>query len=333
MNSLIFLFHSARDILVVDKMGNIQQVTNYYPFGTPIHDLSNNPEFQPFKYNGKELDVMHGLNTLDYGARQYNPVLPVWDRVDPLAEKNYGVSPYAYCNNDPVNKIDPNGEWGWDVNGNLVAQNGDNVKSMATFLGASQYDAIEMLNRNKISVSKNGEIIAKNINGLVLDKSSLYVMKADKSGVVLESKVGLALATSPLSGCKAGSGPHHNSLAVMHYFTGNGEPADVGDAATAMLMNTPRFKENLKKTTTENRNDAEFSVDMTGLVFHIGRTPVNYTVHRGSRTSHVDFHLFQYKNGKMDSFSDPLDLGFEFLGGMKYDYKLRTVTYYFKPVK
>ena len=32
MNSLIFLFHSARDMLVVDKIGNIQQVTNYYPF-------------------------------------------------------------------------------------------------------------------------------------------------------------------------------------------------------------------------------------------------------------------------------------------------------------
>lgn len=67
---------------VVSKSDSIEQVTNYYPFGTPIHDLSNNPEFQPFKYNGKELDMMHGLNTLDYGARQYDPVLPVWDRVE-----------------------------------------------------------------------------------------------------------------------------------------------------------------------------------------------------------------------------------------------------------
>ena len=71
--------------------------------------MSNNPEFQPFKYNGKEFDMMHGLNTFDYGARQYDPVLPVWDRVDPLAEKYYNISPYAYCNNDPVNKIDPDG--------------------------------------------------------------------------------------------------------------------------------------------------------------------------------------------------------------------------------
>lgn len=36
--------------------------------------------------NGKELDLMHGLNTYDYGARQYDPILAKWDRVDPLAE-------------------------------------------------------------------------------------------------------------------------------------------------------------------------------------------------------------------------------------------------------
>lgn len=34
----------------------------------------------------------------------------------------------------------------------------------------------------------------------------------------------------------------------------------------------------------------------------------------------------------MDSFSDPLDIGRE-LGGTPYDYKLRTVTYFFKPVR
>ena len=33
------------------------------------------------------------------------------------------------------------------------------------------------------------------------------------------------------------------------------------------------------------------------------------------------------------SVSDPLDVGIELPGGTPYDYKLRTVTYYFKPVK
>ena len=53
---------------------------------------------------------MHGLNTYDYGARQYNPVTARWDRMDPLCEKYYGMSPYAYCANNPINAFDPDGK-------------------------------------------------------------------------------------------------------------------------------------------------------------------------------------------------------------------------------
>ncbi len=96
---------------IVDKNGQICQKTDYYPYGTPIlfDPFTINDTSHPYKYNGKELDMMHGLNTYDYGARQYNSALPLWDRVDPLAEKYYHVSPYAYCANDPVNAIDPDG--------------------------------------------------------------------------------------------------------------------------------------------------------------------------------------------------------------------------------
>ena len=33
-------------------------------------------------------------------------MMPTWDRIDPLAEKYYGISPYAYCGGDPVNRMD-----------------------------------------------------------------------------------------------------------------------------------------------------------------------------------------------------------------------------------
>ena len=59
--------------------------------------------------HGKQLDMMHGLNTYDYGARQYDPTLGRWDRMDPLCEKYYSVSPYAYCGNNPMNAVDPDG--------------------------------------------------------------------------------------------------------------------------------------------------------------------------------------------------------------------------------
>ena len=48
---------------------------------------SKGKDVQPYKYNGKEFDLMHGLNTYDYGARQHDPILARWDRIDPLCEK------------------------------------------------------------------------------------------------------------------------------------------------------------------------------------------------------------------------------------------------------
>ena len=97
---------------VVNASGSVQQVTNYYPFGAPYADASGstNSDFQPYKYNGKELDKMHGLNTYDYGARQHDPILARWDRIDPLCEKYYNVSPYNYCGNNPIILVDPDGK-------------------------------------------------------------------------------------------------------------------------------------------------------------------------------------------------------------------------------
>ena len=106
---------------VVDATGTVRQVTNYYPFGTPYCDSpsAQSPDLQPYKYNGKELDRMHGLDTYDYGARQYDPVLCRWDRMDPLCEKYYGISPYAYCAGNPVKLVDPDGRKVVFVNGYL----------------------------------------------------------------------------------------------------------------------------------------------------------------------------------------------------------------------
>ncbi len=115
--SLTMFYYYNQDHLgnireVVNESGTVQQVTNYYPFGAPYADASasTNSDFQPYKYNGKELDKMHGLNSYDYGARQHDPILCRWDRIDPLCEKYYSMSPYNYCGNSPINNIDPDGK-------------------------------------------------------------------------------------------------------------------------------------------------------------------------------------------------------------------------------
>ena len=70
--------------------------TNYYPYGG-MTSISTGQGEQQFKYNGKEYDPMHGLNEYDYGARQYDPAISKFTTMDPLCEKYYHISPYAYC--------------------------------------------------------------------------------------------------------------------------------------------------------------------------------------------------------------------------------------------
>ena len=64
----------------------------------------------PFRFTGKELDKLNGLNMYDFGARWYDVAgVPMWTSIDPLAEKYYHVTPYSYCAGNPVNMIDPDG--------------------------------------------------------------------------------------------------------------------------------------------------------------------------------------------------------------------------------
>jgi RHS repeat-associated protein len=117
---------------VVGSDNTVRETINYYPFGSEMTmqdpaQMTN--DFQhPYRFTGKELDRLNGLNMYDFGARWYDVAgVPMWTSVDPLAEKYYHVSPYAYCNNNPVIFIDPNGEDWTDCDGNKL-DNTDNTK-------------------------------------------------------------------------------------------------------------------------------------------------------------------------------------------------------------
>ena len=101
----------------VTVFGGPQQEISYYPFGMPHHAAyppqdGIYPERQPYKFGSKEYDEMHGLNWFDFDARYYSGIIPAFTTPDPLAEKYYSISPYAYCANNPVRYIDPDGrDW------------------------------------------------------------------------------------------------------------------------------------------------------------------------------------------------------------------------------
>ena len=100
--------------MVVDSNDSIRETISYYPFGSEMR-ISNPAQMSgdtshPFRFTGKELDRQNSLNMYDFGARMFDVAgVPMWTSIDPLAEKYYGISPYAYCANNPVMLVDPDG--------------------------------------------------------------------------------------------------------------------------------------------------------------------------------------------------------------------------------
>jgi RHS repeat-associated protein len=94
---------------IVDATGAVKERNDYYSFGAK-HVRSDHPQSDNrFKYNGKELQITGDLPYLDYGARKYDSRTGRWFGVDPLTEKYCDITPYHFCSNNPVNRIDLDG--------------------------------------------------------------------------------------------------------------------------------------------------------------------------------------------------------------------------------
>ena len=99
---------------VTSAGSQILEQNDYYAFGGRIDDpYQSYDQTNRYRYNGKEQLRFEGINLdpglTDYGARYYAPTFGRWTSPDPLADKYYSISPYAFCNNNPVNFVDPDG--------------------------------------------------------------------------------------------------------------------------------------------------------------------------------------------------------------------------------
>ena len=77
---------------------------------TPVRrNLDQYPRFAgTHTFSAKEKDTGTGYSY--FGSRYYSSDLSVWLSIDPLASKYPSLSPYAYCADNPVKLVDPNGE-------------------------------------------------------------------------------------------------------------------------------------------------------------------------------------------------------------------------------
>ena len=96
--------HLGSSSYITNLDGEVAQHIEYVPFGEVFIEERNNIWNTPYLFNAKEFDKETGLYY--YGARYYDPRVSLWMSVDPLKEKARDVSPYVYCNQNPIIMFD-----------------------------------------------------------------------------------------------------------------------------------------------------------------------------------------------------------------------------------
>ena len=158
-----------------DHLGSVRAVRNaltgavvsrsdYEPYGAHT-TLSGTP--QRYRYNGKEDQSFAGTPYLDYGARQYDPAIGRWMVPDPLAEHYFSVSPYSHCHDNPINRIDADGQFDWQLfwRGAAVVATGALSAAAIVFTGGTATPIAEVLFVS--SLSSIGIGTAMSITGAV----------------------------------------------------------------------------------------------------------------------------------------------------------------------
>ena len=203
--------HTAYCYYVCDHLGSVREVVSdawnvqrngYYAYGGPYGDWNTNADVQPLKFLGKEWDHQHGLDLYDFGARLYDPAVGRWTTMDPLCEKYYSVSPYAYCHNNPVNRIDPDGKdvliWYQDARGNnrYFVFNGTqkrvpNNSFVLDFVHTYNYLKAKNAGRNIVNAVKNRSVLIELQED---NESTLYQSSNRRHTIFWEARKGIILS-------------------------------------------------------------------------------------------------------------------------------------------
>ena len=89
--------------------GSHKHLCVYSPYG---HHRVQSEQQSLLGFNGEAPDPITGHYLLGNGHRGYNPVLMRFNSPDTLSPFGAGgVNPYSYCLGDPVNRVDPNGQF------------------------------------------------------------------------------------------------------------------------------------------------------------------------------------------------------------------------------
>ena len=94
---------------VTDADGNVLAEYDYTPYGELLTATDITATGTDYLFTGKEQQGKLGASELYDSHARFMNTTGRFLSMDPLAEKYYHISPYAYCAGDPVNLVDPDG--------------------------------------------------------------------------------------------------------------------------------------------------------------------------------------------------------------------------------
>ena len=130
---------------------NNSRANIYYPSG-----IMREKRRSPYNYGltGKEIVYDNGLDEYFFGARTLFAPINRFNQPDPLCEEYYHISPYAYCANNFINAVDPDGRDWYIFNQNGIYQKKINaegtnrimVHSLKKTKTGEEYDSYTFIN-------------------------------------------------------------------------------------------------------------------------------------------------------------------------------------------
>ncbi|MDR2272051.1 MAG: DUF6443 domain-containing protein [Sphingobacterium sp.] len=134
------------DVHIEHFTSKVLEETHYYPHGLTLgvgKSGQNNLPNQPLKYQGIELERHFGLEMYETFYRGLDPQIGRFMQIDPKANEDYSISPYASMRNNPVTNIDPLGDVTkyFNENGSMIWQTNEKEGNYANIVSSENAGA------------------------------------------------------------------------------------------------------------------------------------------------------------------------------------------------